>query len=74
MGVNMTVASGQENTLFYPVCGDKLNEMKPAFSIVNAKAKTYRNIRSVIKNNLNFMYFKNYLLSFEFLLHRHEMK
>ena len=57
MGVNMTVASGRENILCYPVCGDKLNEKNAAFSIVNAKAKTCQNIRAVIKNNLNFMYF-----------------
>jgi uncharacterized protein YmfQ (DUF2313 family) len=57
MGVNVTVASGQEDILCYPVCGDKLNEKSAAFSIVKAKAKTYQNIRSVIKTNLNFMYF-----------------
>jgi uncharacterized protein YmfQ (DUF2313 family) len=73
MGVNVTVASGQEDILCYRVCGDKLNEKSAAFSMVNTKAKTHQNIRSVIKANLNFMYFLNYLLPFEFLIHRYEM-
>lgn len=52
----MTVASGQEDILCYPVCGDKFNEKSAGFSIVNATVKTYQNIRSVIKANLNFIY------------------
>jgi hypothetical protein len=57
MGVNVTVHSGQEDILFHPVCEDKLKEKCAAFSIVKAEAKTYQNMRSVIKANLNFMYF-----------------
>jgi len=57
MGVNVIVASGQEDILCYPVCGDKFKEKSAAFIIVNAKAKTHQNIRSVMKANLTFIYF-----------------